>query len=369
MLVVPVCGESPSFLDDLLIHQRIESILTVMVVNRPTEHDKSAQWFTENQLLIERLNFDAESKVELSKQHHLLLNVNGHDVMLLDFNDQPFDHRKGVGLARKIGADTALKMIQLNWISNPWIFSTDADVELPIDYFSVVNKTNHNQSAICLDFVHSGSDPKLCDYQNQYDFKLRYYQQGMKYIGSKYDYIPLGSTLIIEASAYAKVRGFPSRSGGEDFYILNKLAKVGGIYQPKMPKVKIKIRLSDRVPFGTGPAISQIKQLEQQGGGYKLYHPDCFYIIKQWRDDLLNYFDHQKLPHSDCGLNDCWHIGHVLENGFKQSKSHQRWQQFIHEWFDAFKILKSVHFLSESLPVISQLELLRMQRYQEIAGC
>ena len=48
----------------------------------------------------------------------------------------------------------------------------------------------------------------------------------MKYARSPYAFHTIGSTMAVSANHYAKVRGFPKREAGEDFYLLNKLAKV-----------------------------------------------------------------------------------------------------------------------------------------------
>jgi len=365
VLIVPVCGESSQCIEQLLQHQNNQSVLVVVVVNRPDGHENTNRWFDENQQLMTQLLVNAQHTIHLSNQQKLLSTGTGIDVLLLDFNQQPFSQNKGVGLARKIGADIGLQLIHNKLLKNPWIFSTDADVVLPAGYFSVVNSKAKDVAAVCLEFEHVSTDQKLNEYQGLYDFKLRYYQKGVRYIASKYDYIPLGSTLVVSAHAYAQVRGFPCRSGGEDFYILNKLAKVGRIDQPDLPKVQIKIRCSDRVPFGTGPAIAKIQDLQQSSENYPLYHPECFHIIKLWQRQLLHFVENKRLPTNDCGLNAYWDILPVLEKALKQSQSPQRWQQFIHEWFDAFRILKSVHFLSETLTPISQTELLNSNRYQD----
>ena len=49
---------------------------------------------------------------------------------------------------------------------------------------------------------------------------------GLGFAGSPYAYHSVGSTLAVRAEAYAIVRGVPKRAAGEDFYLLDKLAKV-----------------------------------------------------------------------------------------------------------------------------------------------
>ncbi len=366
VLVIPVCGEPEFSLDYLMQQQSDISVLIILVINRPLNHEKSAEWEKQNTQLKGRLESDAIHVTSLSEQHQLFINRSKSAVLMLDFNQQPFDPKKGVGLARKLGADTALKLIDMGCVEQPWIYSTDADVVLPKKYFKMVNSLNNDYSAVCLNFKHTGVDPLLSGYQKQYDLKLRYYQSGVRFTGAKYDYIPLGSTLVVNACAYAQVRGFPCRSAGEDFYILNKLAKVSPVFLANQIKVKIKSRFSDRVPFGTGPAIQNIKVLEQKGEAYLYYDPKCFVVIRQWRKQIIQYYKDQELPVDSHGLNKYWNITQILDNGLSQCKTELRWQQFIHEWFDAFRILKSVHYLSESMPQLNQTELLNSPTYQLI---
>src|SRR5690606_17786041 len=91
-----------------------------------------------------------------------------------------------------------------------------------------------------------------------YEISLRSYEYGLAYAGSPYAFQTLGSTLALNPAAYAKVRGFPKRLAGEDFYILNKLIKIGPIYLRNDRCLQIKDRPSQRVPFGTGTSVFKI---------------------------------------------------------------------------------------------------------------
>ena len=152
VLIIPVCGESADFLTQLMQHQKQHKALVVVIVNRPANHAKSHQWDKENETLLQYLGEQYRQKIALSNGHQLLTvdtNPDNHfDVLLLNFNAQAFDPNKGVGLARRIAADTALKLIAQNNISNRWIFSTDADVILPEGYFEVISDVPASTSAL-----------------------------------------------------------------------------------------------------------------------------------------------------------------------------------------------------------------------------
>ena len=65
-------------------------------------------------------------------------------------------------------------------------------------------------------------------------------------------------------------------------------------------------------------------------------------------------------------MNDFWQINNVLTKAKQQCKTTKRWNQFIHEWFDAFKLLKSVHFLMRSFNDMNLSMLLESVHYNQI---
>ena len=116
----------------------------------------------------------------------------------------------------------------------------------------------------------------------------------MKYARSPYAFHTIGSTMAVNAFHYAKVRGFPRRQAGEDFYLLNKLAKVGAIRQlseeTECESIDIAARLSDRVPFGTGAATGKIMELEDPAREYLFYHPAVFGLLRGWLGSLGTFW-------------------------------------------------------------------------------
>ncbi len=79
-----------------------------------------------------------------------------------------------------------------------------------------------------------------------------------------------------------RVHGFPERNATEDFYILNKLAKVGTILRLAGTPVVLEGRLSDRVPIGTGKALSKLVASRRALSGFRLYHPLVFAHLAAW---------------------------------------------------------------------------------------
>jgi hypothetical protein len=188
---------------------------------------------------------------------------------------------QGVGLARKAGCDIALKWMSEGAISGEWIHSSDADALLPQDYFQQLDSCNQRAVAAVYPFRHTPGADQNCDEATAlYELRLHHYVLGLEYAGSPYAYHTLGSCLAVKAGAYAQVRGFPKRAGGEDFYLLNKLAKLGPVLKLTGKCIELQSRHSRRVPFGTGPAVEKIADNEHPSALPLFYHPLCFAALR-----------------------------------------------------------------------------------------
>src|SRR6202022_2192121 len=166
---------------------------------------------------------------------------------------------QGVGLARKVGNDVALALAAGDRLSSGWLHNTDADTLLPRDYFDQMTGVPEKAAAAIYFFEHRfEKDPGLAEAARLYEISLRYYVLGLAWAESPYAYQSMGSCVVISRDAYAAVRGFPRKNAAEDFYVLNKLAKVGSIFRLAGSPVLLEGRPSDRVPFGTGRAIRDL---------------------------------------------------------------------------------------------------------------
>ena len=301
-LVIPAFKETPDFIDSFIQSELVQqNVLLIIVINQPEyEVCTDKQQYLYDQSL---------GKGQVTWQHDNLTLVTITDknssLLIVDRFTIPIADKLGVGLARKIGADVACYLINEKVILTDWLHSSDADAKLPDNYFSSLklNKSK-NSVAACYNFSHQSTD-KLVEQANAiYEKALRYYVAGLTYANSHYNYFTIGSILAFNAEAYASVRGFPKRSAGEDFYLLNKLAKLGEIIWLKEVEITLEARMSDRVPFGTGPAVKHIVELIEQDGSYHYYHPILFQYLKalllsfenvyEYRDELSLWY--KKLP-------------------------------------------------------------------------
>ena len=132
--------------------------------------------------------------------------------------------------SREGNYDEALALIAGGLVQNPWIRCTDADVEVPSDYFTAIAEIPADASAAIAPFVHvPEGDANQQEAMRLYDAYLQDYVDGLSRAGSSYAFHTIGSLISVQARHYAMVRGVPKRAAGEDFYLLNKLAKVGRV--------------------------------------------------------------------------------------------------------------------------------------------
>jgi len=379
VLVIPVCNETPEFLRPpppcdgrslmiLVINESVSASQNISLNNRAlcaAVHERfELQWQCST----------PEFELNLFRDP-----LAPRDVLLVDrFSEgRQLPAKGGVGHARKIGADLATSLIHRKCILSPWIHCSDGDVHLPDTYFAcshAVEDVRGKYSVLVYPYHHRdeqyGSENEDVILATQlYELSLRYYVAGMKYARSPYAFHTIGSTMAVRASHYAKVRGFPRREAGEDFYLLNKLAKVGTVMEleasPDCQPIEIEARRSDRVPFGTGAAVNKITALTDPVAEFRFYHPLVFELLRLWllalpaiwqsrsSDLTIEVFpdrpgqsDEQQLllqSLKDMGTQK------ALEHAFRQSKDPDQFLRQMHTWFDAFRTLKLIHALRDKL--------------------
>ncbi len=261
--------------------------------------------------------------------------------------------KQAVGLARKIGCDIAAQLYLDGYLRSRWLHSTDADVHLPDDYFL---RPTAGFSACVYPFNHTltgAVDAALQAATVMYEQAINYYERGLRYAGSPYAYATLGSAMAVDVLAYCQARGFPKRAGAEDFYLLNKLAKLGPVARLQGLPLQIEARRSDRVPFGTGPAVSQIMALPNPAADYRYYAPDVFDCLRQWLKfapglwPALQAGEVNWQPLQGPTLDALRTLGVMEFCGHlrRQTRSAEQGMRAIHEWFDAFRTLKFIRHL------------------------
>lgn len=280
-------------------------------------------------------------------------------IEVLDHTAQnAFVQKQGVGLARKIGADFALRCIHHGSVTSPWIHTTDADARVAADYFELrpISPRWGLGPLAGGAFVHPFTHTREGEWgarTARYETYLRYYCRGLAFAGSPFAFATVGSTLSFSAAAYAQVRGFPKKEAGEDFYFLHKVAKVAHVYEGGGP-VTLTARPSDRVPFGTGQSVRRIAELESLRTAYTVYHPAIFVALRRWVRAMRRMSEGMSWAQACSELGP--ERGALLAMGAdRQSEVIHRTrptcearQRHWHTWFDGFRTLRFIHLLRET---------------------
>lgn len=364
VIVVPAFQESANFIDRFA-----QSVLAsqccifIVVINEP-DNDFGRQHHQQQLDLANRITQMGnmvwqKANFKLIALEQTLSCKDGHSaILLVDRYSVPIEAEYGVGLARKIGADIACYLHASEQINSSWIHSSDADAHLPDNYLlahQAIKNTSKNRhiAATCCNFFHYSDEKSVHDANKLYENSLKYYVAGLTYAGSSYGYFTIGSTLSFDVESYCKARGFPKRSAGEDFYLLNKLAKLGGV--EFLPEVKIQLdaRPSERVPFGTGPAVKRIMALNDEDE-FAYYHPQVFIELKlflQATNCLWQNREHVTLWLATLSAQSQLALKSVGLLSFIEKQKHATEQQFNKQlivWFDSFKTLKFIHALRDA---------------------
>ena len=297
------------------------------------------------------------NKETMTYLRNLKSKINISFINAASYGKEMDDKYGGVGLARKIGMDLALTKFDYNSPTKRILICSDADCIVEPNYLKEIAKgfNSNNYEAAVVNFSHdiSGEDEEtkaiIC-----YEIFLRYYVLGLSLAKSDYAFHTIGSTMICTPEAYVKVEGMSKRKAAEDFYFLEKLAKLYPIGEIKSTCVHPSKRGSWRVPFGTGRSVDRF--LKNAKNEYLLYDPKSFLTLKTWLD---SFFDKSLMPSSDLIK-----IANNIHPTLAEFLTQQDFENFIlkvlsknknqsevekqkHFWFDAFRTLKLIHYLRD----------------------
>lgn len=281
----------------------------------------------------------------------------------------------GVGLARKIIMDEAVRRFELINNKNGIIVCFDADSEVSSNYFIEIENyflQNPKIEAAGICFAHPFEKLANISPQRkaivQYELHLRYYIQALKFAKHPHAFHTIGSSMAVKSITYQKVGGMNKRKAGEDFYFLQKIIPRGYFGEINKTSVFPSPRSSFRVPFGTGKAVGDFLQEEKHS--FNSYDFETFKYLKLFFKDVEQFFyleidEIQKIIEEK---NPMMFEFLINQNGFDGLQEVKRntatLTNFFHRffgWFNAFMCLKFVHFAEnyfERKPVVSQAILL-----------
>lgn len=268
----------------------------------------------------------------------------------------------GAGLARKIGMDQAVWRFNTLNQDRGIVISLDADATIKENYFTELEKhfkqfPKTNAATIYFEHPIKGNEfeQEIYDAIITYELYLRYYKQALKYTGFPYSMHTVGSCFAIKAMAYAKQGGMSRKQAGEDFYLLHKVFPLGHYYEINTTSVYPSPRISDRVPFGTGPMVKSI--IESAEKVFLTYNLDSFIELKylfEQSDDLfkisLEEFDVILKTLPECiteflNKNDFYK---AIQEINKNSSKIETFTKRFFDWFNAFRVLKYLNFAHEN---------------------
>jgi glycosyltransferase involved in cell wall biosynthesis len=262
---LPALNESENirqFIRDIMMQDYAEWNL-IVCVNQPEE------WW------------DSPEKVSVCHDNALTLNylqgINDKRIFLLDRSSKGngwIGKRHGVGWARKTAMDFACTMAGNTDI----ILTLDADTHYPSNYFdSVINALESYPDATGLQapYYHNltGNEQADCAIL-RYEIYMRSYAINLMAIRNPYCFSAIGSGMACSVEVYKRVGGLTPKMSGEDFYFIQKLRKAGRVIINCETVVNPAARFSDRVYFGTGPAM--IRGKDGNWDSYPIYSMESF---------------------------------------------------------------------------------------------
>lgn len=266
----------------------------------------------------------------------------------------------GAGLARKVAMDEAVR--RFNLIDKPEgiIVSLDADCRVSQNYLQALCDDfykKRDRSACSIYFEHPLEGDKferdIYKAISNYELYLRYYYQALRFSMFPEVFHTVGSAFAVRAGTYVKSGGMNRQQAGEDFYFIQKTIPMGGYFYLNNTVVIPSPRMSDRVPFGTGPSINEIINSEDKR--LYTYNPDSFlYLGKLFASvDALYKLDNGKKPES---------VISGLDKTLSDFLEKEKWNDRLREirantasldsfkkrffsWFNMFKVVKFLNWV------------------------
>lgn len=360
-VVIPALAERARILDTLRSlaansSSELGHTLVVVVVNNRAPGAARPEDIADNQQTLELLREMAHRDVS-----------EGRDVMdaglrlgIIDASSPGLQlpAKGGVGLARRIGLDAALRALHDGGAGERAVlFSTDADTLVEPNYLEAVRThfTRSDAWAATVAYAHrlEGTDAEIAAIL-AYETHLRCHTLGLGMAGSPYAYPTVGSTVICSARAYAAAGGMNRRQAGEDFYFLQALAKTGRIDAITATTVHPAARASHRVPFGTGRWVQQRLEGRQEA---VTYHPEAYRVLGAWLAMVNGMLDADAaILLAEMHRRNAAAAEFLATQGFENiwaklcanSPEQRALLRQFHRWFDAFKTLKLLHHLRDN---------------------
>jgi len=263
------------------------------------------------------------------------------------------DKIHGVGLARKIAMDAALKIFDNIDKADGIIVSLDADTTVEENYLRSI-KIYFEKNKVCAANIAFEHPTKGCEFEQEiynaamvYEIYLRYYVQSLRLVGFPNSYHTIGSAFCVKASTYSSVGGMVMNQSGEDFYFIHKIISSCKYGEIKETKVYPSPRITDRVIFGTGIAINDI--INKYHLDYPTYRLEAYEEIGILFKNLKNLYDNKftildKIPVIVKSYLEQENYQKRIKEIYDNTSSFDTFQKRFYNWFNALKVLKFLNY-------------------------
>jgi hypothetical protein len=233
------------------------------------------------------------------------------------------------------------------------IVSLDADTTVERNYLTEIYRCfgKYRLRSATIEFHHPVEhlDPEsaIRKATTIYEKYLRYYRSALEYSGYPYAYYTIGSAFAVTAETYSQVGGMGKQQAGEDFYFLQKVFPLGKTRFIDTTCVYPAARVSDRVPFGTGPALARM--IEEKRFVKYTYCMEAFEVLKVFFDGISSFYQSSN-EQIEATIRDFPEhlILFLKENDFlakveeinRHTASPENFKKRFFHYFTAFRILK-----------------------------
>lgn len=313
-------------------------------------------------LLVNSYGIDSDEIIEINRRSYREIsgfaseNNTGNFFLMPVWVDNLPGRQTGAGLPRKLGMDEAIRHFHGN--KSGILVSLDADCLVEKNYLMEIHRNfrQYDLNSATIAFHHpvehlDEADP-LRRAAAQYEMYLHYYRSALEYCGYPYPFFTVGSAFAVTAETYVKAGGMGKQQSGEDFYFLLKVFPLGKTKFIDTTCVYPATRISDRVPFGTGPALQ--KMLNENTTVKMTYRFEAFKSLKMLFDLLDSFFKQPAEIIETLTRNLPEYLSLFLqEDGFteriaeinRHTATLSGFRKRFFNYFNAFKIIKYLNFV------------------------
>lgn len=329
----------------VLVNHPIQADIRLIEINNSIS-EIAKNWAINNS--TDRIRFLVSDSIELPKKH------------------------AGAGLARKVIMDEATARLKDSVYENPIIACFDADATCSENY--LIALTNHfeanSKSLGCsINFEHPLNDDNefLNEGIVQYELHLRYYQAALVFANHPQAEFTVGSSMAVTRNAYVAQGGMNRRKAGEDFWFMLKLMMAGDISAITDSTVYPSARESFRVPFGTGRAMSEMS--EKNNNTYYTAPFSSFLRLKNFLAKVDNLYANEVVIEDELTLQflELVKWKESIEEIKSYTTNQENFTKRFYRWFNLFMVMKFFHWLrdqgvsdapvlNESVKILSLLE-------------